>query len=64
MLVDPLGPADNTLTDEEHTIKVASKKDKATGTIKLKKPVPKPNKPGIWRDGNLMDGMVFPLFAP
>ncbi|EGY15462.1 SAGA-associated factor 73 like protein [Verticillium longisporum] len=41
--------------NEEHTIKVASKKDKATGTIKLKKPVPKPNKPGIWRDGNLMD---------
>merc|ERR1711939_1080190 len=46
-------------SDDESTIKVAPKKetkDKPTGTIKLKKPPPKHNKPGNWRDGSVVDG--------
>ncbi|KAF4634648.1 hypothetical protein G7Y89_g3467 [Cudoniella acicularis] len=45
-------------SDEESTIKVAPKKDmkeKLIGTIKLKKPPPKHNKPGNWRDGSIID---------
>ena len=47
-------------TDEEATtIKVASGKtgssSKANG-IKLKKPAPKHNKPGNWKDGSVVDG--------
>jgi SAGA-associated factor 73 len=41
------------------TIKVAPKKegkDKPSTTIKLKKPAPKHNKPGNWRDGSVIDG--------
>ncbi|KAH8653242.1 SCA7, zinc-binding domain-containing protein [Tricladium varicosporioides] len=44
-------------SDDESTIKVAPKKDmkdKLTG-IKLKKPPPKHNKPGNWRDGSIID---------
>jgi len=45
--------------EDESTIKVASKRDKgingAGGTIKLKKPVPKHNKPGNWREGSVVD---------
>lgn len=45
--------------DEESTIKVAPKKEKGVngtgGTIKLKKPVPKHNKPGNWREGSVVD---------
>ncbi|KAH8801480.1 SCA7, zinc-binding domain-containing protein [Xylogone sp. PMI_703] len=45
-------------SDDESTIKVAPKKDlkdKPNGTIKLKKPPPKHNKPGNWRDGSVID---------
>lgn len=45
-------------SDDESTIKVAPKKDikdKLIG-IKLKKPPPKHNKPGNWRDGSVIDG--------
>ena len=42
---------------EEATIKVASKKDPRNGTIKLKKPPPKHNKPGNWRDGSVVEGV-------
>jgi SAGA-associated factor 73 len=48
-------------SDDESTIKVAPKKetkDKPNGTIKLKKPAPKHNKPGNWRDGSVIDGML------
>lgn len=45
--------------EDESTIKVAPKKEKGingvTGTIKLKKPVPKHNKPGNWREGSVVD---------
>lgn len=44
------------LGDEEPTIKVASKKDTKNGTIKLKKPPPKHNKPGNWRDASILEG--------
>lgn len=50
-------------SDDENTIKVAPKKDtkdKPNGTIKLKKPAPKHNKPGNWRDGSVIDGMSRP----
>ncbi|KAH7313271.1 SCA7, zinc-binding domain-containing protein [Stachybotrys elegans] len=40
---------------DEQTIKVAPKKDSKTGTIKLKKPAPKHNKPGNWRDGSVQE---------
>ena len=46
-------------SDDENTIKVAPKKDikgKQNGSIKLKKPAPKHNKPGNWRDGSVIDG--------
>ncbi|RDL34469.1 Uncharacterized protein BP5553_07597 [Venustampulla echinocandica] len=45
-------------SDDDSTIKVAPKKenkDKLIGTIKLKKPPPKHNKPGNWRDGSVID---------
>jgi len=51
--------ADYACVDDETTIKVASKKEskqKASGNIKLKKPVPKYVSPGNWQDGNLLDG--------
>lgn len=40
------------------TIKVASRKDSKTGTIKLKKPPPKHSKPGNWRDGSVVEGEI------
>ncbi|TID02002.1 SAGA-associated factor 73 [Colletotrichum higginsianum] len=43
---------------DEQTIKVASKKDpknKPDGPIKLKKPAPKYNKPGNWREGSIVE---------
>jgi hypothetical protein len=47
-------------SDDESTIKVAptkkEPKDKPNGTLKLKKPAPKHNKPGNWRDGSVIDG--------
>ena len=46
-------------SDDEMTIKVAPKKeakDKPNTTMKLKKPAPKHNKPGNWRDGSVIDG--------
>ena len=55
-------------SDDESTIKVAptkTAKDNSTsakagasagGTIKLKRPAPKHNKPGNWRDGSVVDG--------
>jgi SAGA-associated factor 73 len=49
----------NMASDDELTIKVAPKKeakDKLNSTIKLKKPAPKYNKPGNWRDGSVIDG--------
>lgn len=42
----------------DQTIKVASKKDSKNGTIKLKKSVPKHNKPGNWMDGSIVEGML------
>ncbi len=33
-----------------------AKNGKNSGTIKLKKPAPKHNKPGNWRDGSVIDG--------
>lgn len=42
--------------ESEQTIKVASKKDANTGSIKLKKPPPKHSKPGNWRDGSVVEG--------
>lgn len=56
-------------TDEEGTIKVASKKDgkdskdskdggsasKSSGIIKLKKPPPKHKQPGNWKEGTFVD---------
>ncbi|KAK2612964.1 SAGA complex subunit Sgf73 [Conoideocrella luteorostrata] len=39
----------------EQTIKVASKKGNKSGTIKLKKPPPKHNKPGNWKDGSIVE---------
>ncbi|KAK0106746.1 hypothetical protein ONS96_004364 [Cadophora gregata f. sp. sojae] len=53
------GAGSKAASDDESTIKVAPKKetkDKPTGTIKLKKPPPKHNKPGNWRDGSVVDG--------
>ncbi|ROT38866.1 SCA7-domain-containing protein [Sodiomyces alkalinus F11] len=50
--------ATDTEKGDEETIKVASKKvtkDRSHGVIKLKKPVPKHNKPGVWRDGSAID---------
>lgn len=51
-------------SEDESTIKVLPKKDNkeksssgSGGTIKLKKPVPKHNKPGNWRDGSVVEGM-------
>ncbi|KXH59373.1 hypothetical protein CNYM01_09854 [Colletotrichum nymphaeae SA-01] len=44
--------------NDEQTIKVASKKDpknKPDGPIKLKKPAPKYNKPGNWREGSIVE---------
>ncbi|EQK99276.1 hypothetical protein G6O67_003923 [Ophiocordyceps sinensis] len=41
--------------ESEQTIKVASKKDANTGSIKLKKPPPKHSKPGNWRDGSVVE---------
>ncbi|KAJ6439998.1 esterase [Purpureocillium lavendulum] len=41
--------------ESEQTIKVASKKDSKSGTIKLKKPPPKHSKPGNWRDGSVVE---------
>ncbi|PNY24236.1 SAGA-associated factor 73 [Tolypocladium capitatum] len=41
--------------ESEQTIKVASKKDGKSGTIKLKKPPPKHSKPGNWRDGSVVE---------
>ena len=58
-------------TDEEATIKVASKKEgkdskdkdskdggsasKSSGVIKLKKPPPKHKQPGNWKEGTFVD---------
>lgn len=53
-------------SEDESTIKVQPKKESKEkssggggGTIKLKKPVPKHNKPGNWRDGSVVEGMLF-----
>ncbi|TVY83692.1 SAGA-associated factor, partial [Lachnellula suecica] len=44
-------------SDDESTIKVApTKKDKTSAQFKLRKPPPKHNKPGNWRDGSVIDG--------
>ena len=46
--------------DEETTIKVASAKNpsksKSSGIIKLKKALPKLNKPGLWKEASVLDG--------
>ncbi|ODA80502.1 hypothetical protein RJ55_03460 [Drechmeria coniospora] len=39
----------------EQTIKVASRKDIKSGTIKLKRPPPRYSKPGNWRDGSVVE---------
>lgn len=49
-------------TDDESPVKVTPKKEvkdgvtRPNGTIKLKRPAPKHNKPGNWRDGSVVDG--------
>ncbi|KAL3291943.1 peroxisomal adenine nucleotide transporter 1 [Colletotrichum asianum] len=48
----------NPVSNDEQTIKVASKKDtknQSNGPIKLKKPAPKYSKPGNWREGSVID---------
>lgn len=52
-------------SDDESTIKVATTKkppkDKdrlSGGTVKLKRPAPKHNKPGNWRDGSVDDSAL------
>ncbi|OBT46819.1 hypothetical protein VE00_01926 [Pseudogymnoascus sp. WSF 3629] len=43
-------------SDEESTVKVTPRKEiRPNGTIKLKRPAPKHNKPGNWRDGSVVD---------
>ncbi|TWU74768.1 hypothetical protein ED733_005935 [Metarhizium rileyi] len=58
-LIDPdtcLEPAQRTGDwGDDQTIKVASKKENRSGTIKLKKPPPKHSKPGNWRDGSVVE---------
>ncbi len=53
-------------SDDESTIKVTTTKKTIGkdgkgngGTIKLKKPPLKHNKPGNWRDGSVVDGESF-----
>lgn len=45
--------------DTHSTIKVAPKerREKPSGTIKLKKPAPKIKLPGNWKEGSVVDGM-------
>jgi SAGA-associated factor 73 len=49
-------------TDDETPVKVTPRKEskdgviRPNGTIKLKRPAPKHNKPGNWRDGSVVDG--------
>jgi len=48
-------------TDDESLVKINPRKDKDSvirpnGTFKLKRPAPKHNKPGNWRDGSVVDG--------
>ncbi|KAK5988771.1 SAGA-associated factor 73 [Cladobotryum mycophilum] len=50
-----MAPDPESRKGDDQTIKVASKKDKRTGTIKLKKPPPKHTKPGNWMDGSIID---------
>src|SRR5262245_54117239 len=50
----------------EETPKTTPKKeakDKANGTIKLKKAPPKHSKPGNWKDGSVIDGEPRPVAA-
>jgi hypothetical protein len=52
-------------TDDESLVKVTLKKEvkdsviRPNGMIKLKRPAPKHNKPGNWRDGSVVDGQSF-----
>lgn len=51
-------------TGEEATIKVASKKEPRTpanGPAKLKRPIPKLNGIGNWRDATIVNGWCLPL---
>jgi hypothetical protein len=49
-------------TDDESSVTVTPKKElkdgviRPNGTIKLRRPAPKHNKPGNWRDGSVIDG--------
>ena len=49
-------------TDDESSVTVTPKKElkdgviRPNGTIKLRRPAPKHNKPGNWRDGSVVDG--------
>jgi hypothetical protein len=41
-------------------VKVTPRKEiRPNGTIKLKRPAPKHNKPGNWRDGSVVDGAYY-----
>lgn len=56
-----LTPTASVASDDDSTIKVAPKKvikDKPAGQIKLKKPAPKHNKPGDWKNGSIIDGAL------
>lgn len=59
-MVDTSAPVGS--DDEGGTVKVTPRKEiRPNGTIKLKRPAPKHNKPGNWRDGSVVDGMSTPV---
>ncbi|KHO00864.1 esterase [Metarhizium album ARSEF 1941] len=48
-------PMSYSILHNDPTIKVSSKRESKSGTIKLKKPPPKHSKPGNWRDGSVVE---------
>ncbi|KAI9167329.1 SAGA-associated factor 73 [Paramyrothecium foliicola] len=53
--LNSMAPDAESRKGDDQTIKVASKKGSKMGSIKLKKPLPKHNKPGNWMDGSIVD---------
>jgi len=52
-------PGSDDETPMKDTIKVTPRKEmRPNGTVKLKRPAPKHNKPGNWRDGSVIDGSL------
>ncbi len=61
--IEANGKTDAPASDDENTVKVTPRKEiRPNGTIKLKRPAPKHNKPGNWRDGSVVDGAFSLLF--